>query len=188
MNPLPSGYRLIPVKTTYLDMKSKPSTEPIAMPEGCEVERWEKPEVKEYKKIFSAVGGEWGWSGRLILREKKLQKIIWAKTTENYRLRSSEQVAGFAELDRSVPGQVEIVYFGLIPAFIGCGLGRFFLDWTMRKAWEGDARRVWLHTCQFDHPGALAVYRKAGFGVVDEKIETHPYSEEFIRKVDAVDN
>jgi GNAT superfamily N-acetyltransferase len=181
MNSLPPGYRLIPVQTTYLDMKSKPQTAPVAVPEGCRVEPWPKPEAEEYKKIFAAVGEAWGWSGRLVIKEKELLKIIRAKTTEIYRLRCDGQTAGFVELDRSIPGRAEIVYFGLVPAFIGRGLGKFFLDWAIRKAWEGKTERVWLHTCQHDHPGALAVYRKAGFSVVNERIEAHPYSEAFIR-------
>lgn len=179
---------MIPVKTIYLDMKRKPQTTPVAVPEGCLVELWQKPEVEEYKKIFSAVGGAWGWSGRLVPKENELRKIIRTRTTRIYRLRCNGQTAGFVELDRSVRGQTEIVYFGLIPAFIGRGLGKFFLDWAIGEAWEGDTERVWLHTCQHDHPNALAVYRKAGFGVIDEKIEMHPYSEEFIRRLHAAED
>ncbi|MCX6558448.1 MAG: GNAT family N-acetyltransferase [Candidatus Aminicenantes bacterium] len=188
MNPLPPGYKLIPVKTTYLEMKSKPETTPVAMPDECELGQWQKPEFEEYKKIFSAVGGEWGWSGRLIIKEKELLKMIRATTTEIFRLRCSGQTAGFVELDRSIPGQAEIVYFGLIPGFIGRGLGKFFLDWAIRKAWEGKTERVWLHTCQYDHPGALAVYHRAGFAVVEEQIETHPYPEEFIRRLSTAED
>ncbi len=26
-----------------------------------------------------------------------------------------------------------------------------------------DVRRVWLHTCTFDHPSAVAFYQRSGF-------------------------
>jgi len=177
---LPPGYRLIPVKTTYLEMTSRPETEPVVAPAGCRVERWEEPGSGQYRALFKAVGSEWGWSGRLIMEEEELKAIIRAKTDEIYRLYCEGKVAGFVELDRSVSRQAEIAYFGLVPAFIGRGLGKFFLDWAVRRAWLGGARRVWLHTCQYDHAGALSVYLKAGFTAYDEKVEMHPYAQEFL--------
>ncbi len=206
MRPLPAGYRLVPVRTAYLEMWSRPETEPIAAPPGCAVERWKKPDTKAYRDLFSAVGGEWGWSGRLIMKESELTAILHAGTTEVFRLLCGGQVAGFGELDRSMTGpegrpapprrgrsavlrrgpqpggQVEITYFGLMHAYIGRGLGKFLLDWVMRRAWAGETTRVWLHTCQHDHAGALAAYRKAGFSVYDEQVEMQPYPEAFIRK------
>jgi GNAT superfamily N-acetyltransferase len=175
----------VPVRTAYLEMTRKPEAEAVATPAGCEVRRWQRPGTDEYGKLFAAVGGEWGWSGRLLLKEEELKKVLEATGNEIHLMYSAGRVAGFAELDRSVPGQVEIAYFGLLPAFIGRGLGKFFLDWTIRKAWEGGTGRVWLHTCQYDHPRALATYLKAGFSVYDEKLETQPYAEEFLRRLSA---
>ena len=103
-------------------------------------------------------------------------------TTEIYRLRCEGETAGFASWTASATGQAEIAYFGLLPGFIGRGLGKFLLDWAIRRAWEGKTERVWLHTCQYDHPGALAVYLKAGFRVYDERVEMQPYAEEFISR------
>lgn len=180
--PLPPGYVLVPVRTVYLEMHVKPESGPIALPEGCAVELWEKPDTKAYRDLFSAVGGEWGWSGRLIIGEEELETILRAATTEVYRLSCGGQAAGFAELDRRIAGQAEIAYFGLRPGFIGRGLGKFLLDWTIRQAWEGSITRVWLHTCQYDHAGALDVYRKAGFHIYDQQVEMQPYAEGFIRK------
>jgi GNAT superfamily N-acetyltransferase len=185
---LPAGYELIPVRTTYLEMKARPETAPVALPCSCLVERWKKPDRKAYRDLFSAVGGEWGWSGRLLMREGELTTILHAATTEVYRLLCDGEAAGFAELDRSVPGQAELAYFGLLPAFIGRGLGKFLLDWIVRRAWDRDTRRVWLHTCQFDHGDALAVYLKAGFGVIDERIEMQPYAREFIARLKPAGN
>jgi len=178
---LPAGYERIPVRTTYLQMQANPVAEPPAPPAGCTVERWAKPEVHEYRKLFAAVGRAWGWSGRLIMKEEELQAVLNADATEIYRLRCGGETAGFAELDRSAAGQAEIAYFGLLPAFIGRGLGKFLLSWAIHRAWQGKTQRVWLHTCQYDHPQALAVYLKAGFSVYDRQVEMQPYAEEFIR-------
>lgn len=179
---LPAGYRLVVVRTTFLEMTEPPRTPPVPRPCGCEVQRWQRPGLDEYRRLFRAVGDEWGWSGRLILKNGALKEVLHAETNEMYRLFCDQRVAGFAELDRSVAGQAEIAYFGLLPAFIGRGLGKFFLDWTIRKAWENATGRVWLHTCDRDHPRALAVYLKAGFSVDSERVETQPYAEEFLAR------
>jgi len=179
---LPPGYKLVPVLTTYLEMRQRPGAEPVASPSGCAIERWQRPEPLEYLELFSAVGSAWGWSGRLIMAEEELKTLIRAGTTEVFRLRCQGETAGFIELDRGIPGQAEIAYFGLLPGFIGRGLGKYFLDWSVRRAWEGKTERVWLHTCEFDHPQALATYLKAGFSRCGERVETQAYPEEFLRK------
>jgi hypothetical protein len=49
-------------------------------------------------------------------------------------------------------------------------------DTTIENAFAWDARRVWLHTCTYDHPNALTNYLKSGFKVfkVEEKAESIP--------------
>ena len=64
---------------------------------------------------------------------------------------------------RRIEGEIELVQFGLVPEFIGQGLGKYFLNWTIDKAWSYDPRRFWLHTCTLDHKAALPNYLKAGF-------------------------
>ena len=186
----PPGYVVIPARTTYLEMRRNEVPDPPVAPAGCSVSRWRRPQRDEYLALFSAVGGKWGWAGRLRLADGELRALLDDPLIEIYRLRCGSRVAGFAELDRRTAGEVEIVYFGLAPEFIGRGLGGFLLRWTVNRAWQvggrgsggrGSAtRRVWLHTCEFDHPGALAVYRKAGFRVYDERIEMEPYAEAFL--------
>ncbi len=85
--------------------------------------------------------------------------------------------AGYAELEAQPGGDVEIKYFGLLPAFIGLGLGGALLTDIIRRALALDgARRVWLHTCDLDHPGALANYQRRGFRIfkIEEGSEELP--------------
>ena len=79
--------------------------------------------------------------------------------------------AGFAELDRRIEGEIELAQFGLMPEFIGQGLGRYFLRWAIDKAWSYGPRRFWLHTDTKDHPGALPNYLKAGFAIYKEEVK-----------------
>jgi GNAT superfamily N-acetyltransferase len=58
----------------------------------------------------------------------------------------------------------------LAAGFLGQGLGRYFLQWTIGKAWSYQPRRFWLHTCTLDHPAALPTYQKAGFTFYKEEM------------------
>ncbi|HUN32093.1 MAG TPA: GNAT family N-acetyltransferase [Trebonia sp.] len=63
------------------------------------------------------------------------------------------------------PGEMEIETFGLLPEFVGQGLGGFALTLAVRQAWQlaPSASRVWLHTSSLDHPHALPNYHRRGF-------------------------
>jgi len=67
---------------------------------------------------------------------------------------------------------VEIAYFGLLPEYIGRGLGGALLASAIENAWAWSPTpsRVWVHTCNRDHPNALANYQARGFKIY--KVET----------------
>ncbi len=63
---------------------------------------------------------------------------------------------GLLELDFREPETCELAFLGLIPDAVGQGLGRTLVNAAIEKAWSRPIRRFWVHTCTFDHPGALA--------------------------------
>ena len=67
---------------------------------------------------------------------------------------------------------VELAYFGLLPEFVGKGLGGALLTSAINEAWALEPKRVWVHTCSLDHPSALANYRARGFKLFKE--DAHP--------------
>jgi GNAT superfamily N-acetyltransferase len=62
-----------------------------------------------------------------------------------------------------------------MPEFIGQGLGKRFLHWTIDKAFGYGAKRFWLHTCTLDHPAALPNYQKAGFTLFKQETFQREY-------------
>jgi GNAT superfamily N-acetyltransferase len=119
--------------------------------------------VADYRALYRAVGEPWMWFERLLVPDDLLGTVLSHPVVEVCRLDVGGALAGFAELDRRQPGEVEIVHFGLVSAFIGRGWARWLMARTLGIAWRGAPRRVWLHTCTEDHPGALAFYRRMGF-------------------------
>jgi GNAT superfamily N-acetyltransferase len=137
--------------------------------EGLLVVHAKKPSVAYYRFLYNAVGQDYDWTSRRKLSDTELATLLNDPRLEVHVLMADGVPAGFAELDRRLEGEIELVQFGLIPEFIGRGLGRFFLRWIMDKAWSYQPRRLWLHTCTKDHPAALPNYLKAGFTVYKEE-------------------
>jgi GNAT superfamily N-acetyltransferase len=73
---------------------------------------------------------------------------------------------------------VEIVYFGLLPRFVGRGLGGQLLTAAVQRAWQRTTVRVWLHTCTLDHPRAVANYLARGFRLYMEKTHVEELPEQ----------
>ena len=70
---------------------------------------------------------------------------------------------GLLELDFRMGGACELKLFGVTGALIGTGAGRWLMNHAIEIAWSRSPRRVWVHTCTLDHPGALAFYIRSGF-------------------------
>ncbi|RSD22904.1 GNAT family N-acetyltransferase [Amycolatopsis eburnea] len=88
-----------------------------------------------------------------------------AEPARRYRLVEYRgEVAGAADFERQGTGDVEITTFGLLPEFVGKGLGGYALTLVVADAWTPPGvRRVWLHTSSLDHPHALPNYLRRGF-------------------------
>ena len=73
--------------------------------------------------------------------------------------------AGMVTCDLHPGGETEIVTFGLLPEFVGKGLGGFALTLGVQQAWAlaPAVNRVWLHTSTLDHAYALSNYHRRGF-------------------------
>ncbi|MCZ6863290.1 MAG: GNAT family N-acetyltransferase [Alphaproteobacteria bacterium] len=145
-------------------MRSAPS-HPNILPSGRKVAlvRAERPTISFYRYLYNTIGEDWFWWERRALSDAQLATEIHDSNVEIFVLYIDGVPAGYAELDLRIKAEVELAYFGLIPEFIGRGLGRYLLGWAIDEAWQRKPERVWLHTCNFDHPKAIATYQKAGF-------------------------
>jgi len=83
-----------------------------------------------------------------------------------YELRRSYASSTASHSDE-YEGEVEIAYFGLLPDSIGRGLGSALLMTAIENAWAWTPTpsRVWVHTCNRDHPNALNNYQARGFKI-----------------------
>lgn len=167
----------ITTTVTYLEMRDRPTRPTVPAPAKAKSSliRAVDPTVGFYRYLYDTVGAPWTWMERRLMDDEVLKSAITAPGVEIYVLYADGVPAGFGEVNRGLkPEEVEITYFGLMPEFIGRGLGRYFINAIIDIAWNSDPRRIWVHTCDLDHPRALGNYQRAGFSVFGQGIETLP--------------
>lgn len=160
------------VTVYYLEMLSHAQRTVAAPRAGLAVIHAKKPSVAYYRFLYNAVGKDYHWHSRGKLSDADLGAVVQHPLNEVHVLHVAGAPAGFAELDRRQSGEIELVQFGLMREFIGQGLGKWFLQWTIDQAWSYGVRRFWLHTCTLDHPKALPNYLNAGFVKYREEMVT----------------
>jgi GNAT superfamily N-acetyltransferase len=155
-----------PFVVTYLEMHSslevcpKRSSDPRFWIGEATVPQWS---FNRY--LYQTVGAAWDWRDKLVWSDQE-----WQDYVETDRLRTfvgyvDGAPAGYYELLRDPVGGIQIAYFGLMPAFIGLGYGGALLTDALERAWRMGPNRVWVHTCNHDHPSALPNYQARGFQI-----------------------
>lgn len=160
---------LTPVTVTFLEMH-QPKEFPPHLPNTA-FESLPKPiNVNEYRQYYYGVGEKYSWLDRMVMPDDELYQKINAPNVEIFVFYVNNEAAGYIEFLHEEKC-VEIVYFGLLPGFIGKGLGKYFLQWVIAKAWSYQPQWIQLNTCTLDHPNALSTYNKAGFKQVKQEIQ-----------------
>ena len=172
---LPDGYSDIPAGkiaavVTHLEMTVRPALRPD--PAGAwTLRRVEMPPLDWFRDLYRRVGEEWLWISKIRMPDAELAAIIQSPLMEIYALAHEGRDEGLLELDFREPGQCEIVSFGLTEKLVGTGAGRWLMNRAQEIAWSHPIDRLWLHTCTFDHPAALAFYQRSGFRPFRRQVE-----------------
>ena len=161
--------KTVRVKTYDLEMVQPPTVILTAPASAVTVERIPQPSVEFYRWLYESAGKDWRWVDRKIMSTDALQAIIQNPQVEVYVLHHGGKPAGYVELDRRFGSEIEISYFGIFPEWTGQRLGTFLLNWALHRAWSYQPNRVWLHTCEWDHPAALHTYLRAGLRQINER-------------------
>jgi GNAT superfamily N-acetyltransferase len=124
------------------------------------------PELNRF--FYYEVGAKWSWVDRLDWTDDKWLGYVGRPDLETWVAYLSGTPVGYFELEAQPAGDVQLMYFGLLPRFIGRGCGGPLLTAAIEQAWQMGPRRVWVHTCSMDHPSALANYQARGFKIFEQ--------------------
>ncbi|MBT4162953.1 MAG: GNAT family N-acetyltransferase [Gammaproteobacteria bacterium] len=152
----------------HLEMTDKPESPP-ARHDHYDLKKADTalPELNRF--LYASVGAPWVWYMRLNWSWQEWMDYLNTPGVETWIAYQGATPVGYFELQKQDSGQAEIAYFGLLPEFVGKGLGRLLLEDAITRAWDLAVRRIWLHTCTLDHPAALPNYLARGFRVFKEE-------------------
>ena len=163
------GWTRVAVRRTYLELRSlgelrpgRPPSEPVALRHRAPIE------PADYLELYTLVGERWLWRDRLAWTGEELQRYLASPDVHVWSAHVRGHTAGYFELKRHPDRTVEVMYFGLAPAFIGRGFGGWLLTRAAEEAFALDASRAILNTCTLDAPQALPNYLARGFTIVRE--------------------
>lgn len=166
--------------TTYLEMRDRTQFAPAYLDDrtGLTIMSMDQPDVEFYLFLYKSVGEQWHWLDRLELSKPDLEAKLLEPGTRVHILYVEGSPAGYIEL---VQGKrsTNIAYFGLRSGYMGRGLGKHLLSYGIDCAWDGGAKRLWVHTCNLDSPYALSNYLKRGFKIYQSYED--PMPEKYIR-------
>jgi ribosomal protein S18 acetylase RimI-like enzyme len=159
-------------RRTYLQMTAATQLRPKRLADGrVRVERLVECPPSFYRYLYTEVGRRHLWLDRLPWSDGTIRGHLGRDDVSVWLLSWAGAPAGYFELVAGADGSVEIAYFGLLPEFIGRGLGGHLLTAAVERAWELADGRVWLHTSSLDHQAALSNYLARGFTI--ERVETY---------------
>ncbi len=163
------------VEIYSLEMTSPDELRPGCPADDLEVRQARIPCPELNRFLYTAVGGDWFWTDRLAWTYEQWLAWLDRPEVETWVGYVEGTPAGYFELERQPGGNVELAYFGLLPRFIGRGLGGALLTAAIRRAWAIGAARVWVHTCSLDGPASLTNYQARGFRLY----RTETFSKDF---------
>ena len=154
----------IEVTRTYLQLARVEDFRPSRIDdERVRIEAVVECPASFYRFLYREVGRFYHWTDRLVWTDDQIRAHLARPEITLWVIYTGGSPAGYFELERHDDGSIEVAYFGLLPEFLGRGLGKHLLSEAVERAWAAGANRVWLHTCTLDDPAALPNYMARGF-------------------------
>jgi GNAT superfamily N-acetyltransferase len=164
------AFTRVDVTRTHLELRSPDALRRVPPPSlPGTLRRLHSIRAAEYRALYTLVGERWLWRDRLVWTDEELDAYLSASNVHVWLLSVGGATAGYFELQHHGSDAVEVMYFGLVPAFMGRRLGGWMLTRAVDEAFALGARRVVLNTCTLDAPQALPNYLARGFSIVREE-------------------
>ena len=160
------------VKRNYLEINSLNDLKDGEPPsEDYKVNLIEPTDFQLNKFFYKNIGKKHKWIDRLIWTEEQWIKYVSNKNVKTFVLKNKKDLVGFFELIiHSEKKEVEIAYFGILEEYQNKKLGSFLLSNAIKKSFQENIDRVWLHTCSLDHKNALYNYLARGMKIFKSEI------------------
>ena len=133
----------------------------------CSIELVKPDDFQINKFFYKNVGKKHRWTDRLVWSDKDWIEYSSNLKVNTYILKVGDDLAGFFELILHVDlKEIEIAYLGILEEYHNKKLGSYLLTEAIKKSFQNkNVKRVWVHTCSFDHKNALKNYLARGMKI-----------------------
>ena len=155
------------IKRNYLEINSIEDLKEVEKPtEHYSLNLIDPINFQLNKFFYKNIGKNHKWIDRLVWSEEKWIKYLSNEKVKTYVLKYKNDLVGFFELIIHRDDlEVEIAYFGLLEEYQNKKLGSYLLSEAIKKSFEYNIKRIWLHTCSLDHKNALHNYISRGMKI-----------------------
>ena len=123
------------------------------------------------KFFYKNIGKKHKWVDRLSWSEENWINYVSSLKVKTYVLKFKDDLVGFFELIlHSEKNETEIAYFGILEEYQNKKLGSYLLSEAIKKSFQNNVGRVWVHTCSLDHKNALNNYLSRGMKIFKTEI------------------
>ncbi len=156
----------------YLEINSiKNLNEVISPKQNLIIEKISPPNIELNKFFYKNIGKKHNWVDRLSWSEEKWINYVSLKNVKTYVLKHKDNLVGFFEtIEHQEKNETEIAYFGILEEYQNKKLGSYLLSEAIKKSFENEVSRVWVHTCSLDHKNALNNYISRGMRIFKTEI------------------
>ena len=160
------------VKRNYLEINSINDLKQVINPSNDYLLILLDPINFQLNKFFyKNIGKKHKWVDRLIWDEQRWIDYVSSEKVKTYVLKNKDDLVGFFELIfHYEKKEVEIAYFGILEEYQNKKLGSFLLSEAIKRSFDQNVNRVWLHTCSLDHKNALNNYIARGMKIFKTEI------------------
>ena len=155
------------VKRNYLEINSLHDLNEGNQPsEGYSLNLLDPINFQLNKFFYKNIGQKHKWADRLIWTEQQWIEYVSSVKVKTYVLKYKDELVGYFELIfHSTETEVEIAYFGILEEYQNKKLGSHLLSEAIKKSFDKNINRVWVHTCSLDHKNALNNYIMRGMKI-----------------------
>ena len=155
----------------YLEIKNIKELKKVNLENNeLKVKLLKKIDFNLNKFFYKQIGKNHRWTDRLSWNNNMWVNYVSDKSVNTFVLMYNKNLAGYFErIYNKQSNEFEIAYFGILHEYRNKKFGAYLLSKAIELSFKDGAKRVWVHTCTFDHKNAIKNYLSRGMKIFKEE-------------------